>query len=155
MSAAAFFAVRASAKPLLHTDGEIFRHAEEGPDFAGGPDQPGWNDCYCDGKSTPTWATDADHVAKCWARVNYFIESQARTFAKVHVPEIERQWPARLVGSYLNEGDFHEQDWQAAYWGSHYPGLLRVKERVDPDGLFVCHHCVGSERWDEQGNCPR
>ena len=51
---------------------------------------------------------------------------------------------AATVGSYLNEGDFHEKDWQQAYWGPNYPGLLRVKERVDPDGLFVCHHCVGS-----------
>ena len=31
--------------------------------------------------------------------------------------------------------------------GPNYAKLLAVKEKDDPDGLFVVHHGVGSERW--------
>ena len=40
-------------------------------------------------------------------------------------------------------------------WGAAtYASLLDVKHKYDPAGLFVCHHCVGSEEWDPSGNCP-
>ena len=35
------------------------------------------------------------------------------------------------------------------------PRLLSIKKQVDPQGLFVCHHCVGSEEWSEDGMCRR
>jgi FAD/FMN-containing dehydrogenase len=49
------------------------------------------------------------------------------------------------AGSYVNETDYFEPDWQHAFWGDNYPRLLSIKRKYDPDGLFVCHHCVGSE----------
>ena len=32
---------------------------------------------------------------------------------------------------------------------------LAIKDKYDPDGLFICHHCVGSERWTKESklNC--
>ena len=48
-------------------------------------------------------------------------------------------------GSYVNETDYFEPDWQRSFWGTNYPRLLEIKRRYDPDGLFRCHHCVGSE----------
>ena len=50
-------------------------------------------------------------------------------------------------GTYPNEADYLEPDWQRSFWGVHYPRLLRVKESYDPLGLFHCHHAVGSEGW--------
>ena len=38
--------------------------------------------------------------------------------------------------------------------GRAYGALREIKRRYDPAGLFVCHHCVGSEDWDASGNCP-
>ncbi len=55
------------------------------------------------------------------------------------------------VGSYVSESNFFEADWARAYWGPNYPRLLAVKDRYDPDGLFVLHHGVGSERWSADG----
>jgi len=57
------------------------------------------------------------------------------------------------AGSYANEGSFFEPNWQESQWGANYPRLLEIKQKVDPAGLFVCHHCVGSEGWSVDGFC--
>jgi FAD/FMN-containing dehydrogenase len=54
-------------------------------------------------------------------------------------------------GSYLSESDYFLLDWQRAYWGEHWPHLAQIKQRYDPNGLFVVHHGVGSERWSRDG----
>jgi len=48
-------------------------------------------------------------------------------------------------GSYSNETDYFEKDWQKSFWGEHYPRLLQIKQKYDPDNLFWCHHSVGSQ----------
>jgi FAD/FMN-containing dehydrogenase len=48
-------------------------------------------------------------------------------------------------GSYVNETDFFEPDWQRSFWGDNYPRLLGIKRRYDPTNLFRVHHGVGSE----------
>jgi hypothetical protein len=58
---------------------------------------------------------------------------------------------APAAGSYVSESDFFEPDWARAFRGPNYARLLRVKERYDPDGLFIVHHGVGSERWSPDG----
>ncbi|HYV67426.1 MAG TPA: FAD-binding protein [Myxococcales bacterium] len=57
------------------------------------------------------------------------------------------------TGSYVNETDFFEPDWQRSFWGENYPRLLQIKQKYDPEGLFFCHHCVGSEQWTKDGLC--
>ena len=54
-------------------------------------------------------------------------------------------------GSYANEADYFEKDWQRQFWGVHYPKLLEIKRKYDPIGLFHCHHGVGSEGWSPDG----
>ncbi len=54
-------------------------------------------------------------------------------------------------GSYVAECDFFQPAWQDACWGRNYPGLLQVKRRYDPDGLFCVHHGTGSEDWSADG----
>lgn len=61
---------------------------------------------------------------------------------------------APTAGTYANEADYHMPDWQQTFWGENYARLLTIKKQVDPDGLFYCHHCVGSEMWTKNGMCP-
>ncbi len=58
------------------------------------------------------------------------------------------------AGSYVNESDYFQADWQRAFWGAHYSKLLKIKRRYDPRGLFFVHHGVGSEDWSADGFTP-
>lgn len=51
------------------------------------------------------------------------------------------------AGSYMNEGDPGEPNWQQAFFGSNYPRLLQIKQARDPWGLFWAPTTVGSEGW--------
>jgi FAD binding domain/Berberine and berberine like len=48
-------------------------------------------------------------------------------------------------GSYVNETDYFEPDWQRSFWGTNYPRLLEIKQLYDPANMFRVHHGVGSE----------
>ena len=57
------------------------------------------------------------------------------------------------AGSYVNETDYFEEEWQQEFWGKNYERLSQIKRTYDPEDLFFCHHCVGSERWAKDGVC--
>jgi FAD/FMN-containing dehydrogenase len=49
------------------------------------------------------------------------------------------------AGSYVNETDYHQPDWQRSFWGDNYARLLEIKHAYDPGNRFRVHHGVGSE----------
>lgn len=53
-------------------------------------------------------------------------------------------------GSYINEGDPNQPDFQDAFYGAHYTVLEGIKDKYDPDGVFYGRTVVGSERWASQ-----
>jgi len=48
-------------------------------------------------------------------------------------------------GAYLNYIDPLLLDWKKSYYRHEYEGLLKVRERWDPKGLFHFQQCIGSE----------
>ncbi len=57
-------------------------------------------------------------------------------------------------GAYIHETDYDDADWARSQWGDDtYAKLSSVKIKYDQKGLFTCHHCVGSEKWNNDGNC--
>jgi len=56
------------------------------------------------------------------------------------------QWWYELgSGAYFGESALVMEDWKQRYWGDNYDDLLAVKRQYDPDNLFWCHNCVGSD----------
>lgn len=49
------------------------------------------------------------------------------------------------TATYYNENSLIEEDWRESSWGANYPRLLEIKKKVDPNGVFSCRRCVGSE----------
>jgi len=74
-------------------------------------------------------------------------EDEARTLAWTD------QFLGEGAGSNLNIAGFSGPGWQRRFWGSNYPFLLQAKDKYDPQGLFFCSNCVGSDRWTSDGNC--
>ncbi|THU81964.1 FAD-binding domain-containing protein [Dendrothele bispora CBS 962.96] len=52
-------------------------------------------------------------------------------------------------GTYLNEANSDEPDWQHAFYGENYDRLLQIKDRYDPDEMLYGSTAVGGDRWVE------
>jgi hypothetical protein len=48
-------------------------------------------------------------------------------------------------GTYVDEANSYELHWKEVFWGSNYKKLLKVKQRIDPQKLFVCNRCLGTD----------
>ena len=62
------------------------------------------------------------------------------------MPQIEAVTPGS--GSYMNEADFRQPNWQQSFYGPNYGRLLEVKRKWDPSSLFYVLKGVGSEAWN-------
>ncbi|KAF8201271.1 FAD-binding domain-containing protein [Mycena galopus ATCC 62051] len=104
----------------------------------------------------PAWRTAKTHflVAGTWDDSASLEEiSQDRHFfQKVQRPILE-QIAGPNAGSYSNEADLLEPDFQTTFFGPNYAKLSVIKRKYDPDDLFIVGAGVGSERWDEWGLC--
>ena len=47
--------------------------------------------------------------------------------------------------SYFSESAYNLQSWKMRYWGANYDKLLKIKQKYDPNGVFWCRNCVGSD----------
>lgn len=56
-------------------------------------------------------------------------------------------------GSYSNEADVREPNFQQTFFGPNYPRLRSIKKLYDPNSLFIVGAGVGSEEWDSDGIC--
>ncbi|KAI6083125.1 FAD-binding domain-containing protein [Hypoxylon rubiginosum] len=56
-------------------------------------------------------------------------------------------------GSYLNEANPFEPNWQESWWADNYPRLLEIKKKYDPEGVLDCWKCVGFQ--DEEFSSDR
>jgi hypothetical protein len=57
-------------------------------------------------------------------------------------------------GTYMNEADINEPDWQESFFGENYAKLLQIKNKYDPTELLINHHTVGSDGWYITGQIP-
>lgn len=55
-------------------------------------------------------------------------------------------------GTYMNEADVYEVNWQQSFYGDKYPRLLSIKRKYDPTSLFYGTTTVGSEAWQPQAD---
>jgi hypothetical protein len=61
------------------------------------------------------------------------------------MPILEAATPGS--GSYVNEADFQQPNFQEAFWGDNYERLLAIKVKYDPENLFYTRIAPGSEAW--------
>ncbi|KAL4251133.1 oxygen-dependent FAD-linked oxidoreductase family protein [Abortiporus biennis] len=92
---------------------------------------------------TEAWRKTVWHVlnSKLW---NYdtTLEEKKAIYSQVS-KSVDKLRAITPPAAYGNEADVYEPDHEVAFWGSHYPDLLRIKKKYDPDHLLDCWHCVG------------
>lgn len=61
--------------------------------------------------------------------------------------EAIQTWRDIIPGTYLNEVDINESEWQQSFMGINHEKLYESKQKYDPWGLFYAIGAVGSEDW--------
>jgi hypothetical protein len=120
--------------------------------------------------STPVVPVSNNAVLPAWRKTAIQLILSASWDWTVPRTEMERregvianQLTPRLLnitpgsGSYLNEANMKQVNWQDAFFGPNYPRLLDVKKKYDPKSLLYAPQAVGSEAWkeDAQGRLCR
>lgn len=54
---------------------------------------------------------------------------------------------APSTGVYMNEADWRDPWYLQDFYGEQQPSLVATKMEYDPEGLFYCPTCVGSDAW--------
>lgn len=97
----------------------------------------------------PAWRKAYVHniVARGWAP-----GSDAATIAAVHkditftkVQALKTLAPD--TGAYMNEADVEDPDFLSDFYGQHLSELQGIKRQYDPNRVFYCPTCVGSDDW--------
>ena len=55
----------------------------------------------------------------------------------------------------LMQASLYEKDFKKTFFGSHHNKLKAIKDKYDPQGLFIVASGVGSDKWDGSLNCRR
>lgn len=89
-------------------------------------------------------------VARYWTRETSEreIERIQHDLEFIKVAALRRLAPG--TGTYMNEANRLDQEWREDFYGGNYRRLGRIKREVDPEGVFYCHTCVGSDEWAER-----
>lgn len=144
---ALFNATMSAIRFAVETGGYTFHGLSYGPtlEVAGYPGRTS--------AVNPAWRKAVMHGALMTVQPTNFTPQQARdeeATMEVYTKRIRDVTPGS--GSYMNEGDPGEPDWQGSFYGRDgtYEKLLKVKRERDPWGLFWARTTVGSEAWEVQ-----
>ncbi|KAJ5634155.1 hypothetical protein N7528_001997 [Penicillium herquei] len=110
-----------------------------------------------DSAVNPAWRKTVTHLlfSKGWDATATLEEQQAiiKNMTEVQIPILRSVEGEDKMGAYLNEANGYEPGFQTSFWGDHYPRLYSIKQKWDPNGLFISRKGVGSEDWDDAGIC--
>ncbi|KAE8160751.1 hypothetical protein BDV40DRAFT_313563 [Aspergillus tamarii] len=84
-------------------------------------------------------------VSVDWADTATDSEKQEKRHQTIYLSKRLTEITGSEGGTYVNEANPYEPDWQNVFWGKKYARLLAIKQRVDPTQLFVCNRCVGTD----------
>lgn len=106
---------------------------------AGVPDNavmPAWRNTITQLQLITNWDSTAP-----WADMQAAQQRMTNEF----VPKVEAVTPGS--GSYMNEADFQQKNWQTTFFGANYNKLRAIKAKYDPESIFYILKGVGSEAW--------
>ncbi|KAJ5793150.1 uncharacterized protein N7503_009128 [Penicillium pulvis] len=110
-----------------------------------------------DSAVNPAWRKTVTHLlfGRSWSATATPAEQTAiiKNMTEVQIPILRSVEGADHMGAYLNEANAYEPGFQKSFWGDNYSRLYSIKQKWDPNGLFIARKGVGSEDWDDAGLC--
>ncbi|KAI0408720.1 putative 6-hydroxy-D-nicotine oxidase [Xylaria palmicola] len=102
-----------------------------------------------DNAVNPAWRENLFFVivGSAWTDTSTAAEIEAANKAITYETGAKLRSISEGAGSYLNEADLAEPDFQQSFWGTNYDRLLAIKQKVDPWDTFWAPTAVGSENW--------
>ncbi|KAG6828629.1 hypothetical protein H0H92_007221 [Tricholoma furcatifolium] len=104
----------------------------------------------------PKWRTAKTHliISNQWLDSTPVsdVRTIENTFRDMQLPILQQIAPPG-AGSYTNEADAREVEFETTFYGPNYAKLTAIKAKYDPTDLFIVAAGVGSERWDAYGLC--
>ncbi|CAI6340196.1 unnamed protein product [Periconia digitata] len=105
------------------------------------------------GGPTRDAAPDATSVNPIWreafafvnAPINGPVERVTEEQTNLQIDNTRNMTKAFGTAAYYSEANEFEVEWQESFFGSNYARLLKIKNEVDPQRVFNCRLCVGSE----------
>ncbi|KAJ7306794.1 FAD-binding domain-containing protein [Mycena albidolilacea] len=93
---------------------------------------------------SPAWRNSLWHVnvANAW-NFNTTVAGVALKYSSLTSAVNPLRDLTRGSGAYQNEADVYEPNHEASFWGKHYPRLLAIKQKYDPEHILDCWQCVG------------
>lgn len=76
------------------------------------------------------------------------VEEIKQTLTNKWVPKLVALTGEQDSGTYSNEADVREPNFQQTFFGVNYARLKEIKRKYDPEELFIVPAGVGSENWE-------
>ncbi|KAH8726473.1 FAD binding domain-containing protein [Phaeosphaeriaceae sp. PMI808] len=124
----------ASAGVLLAGSSGTYRKPSGAPDNAV---QPAWRNAITQLQLITNWDSTAPFSN---------MEAAQKRMTEEFMPKISAITPGS--GSYMNEADFRQPNWQQAFFGPNFQRLDDIKRKYDPRSVFYILKGVGSDRWN-------
>jgi hypothetical protein len=83
------------------------------------------------------------------------VQALRKNFTATARPALAGLAGGESSGSYSNEGDLLEPNFQVTFFGPNYARLEKIKAVYDPKDLFIVPVGVRSEFWDAEGMCTK
>lgn len=102
----------------------------------------------------PSWRTMIMHhiVSRSWDQNASRASIASIEKDIVSVKEADLKQLAPSTGSYMNEANRLDPDANVDFYGKHFDRLMSIKSVYDPEDVFYCPTCIGSDRWREDGD---
>lgn len=123
---------------LLVSGGQVFKDKKDKTSGL----LPAW-------RSSPFVIVSGSGVSKTPTLEQRKAANDAATFRGEALKEL-----APHTGGYMNEGDRNDPEWKKTFYGCEYKRHLATKKKYDPEALFYCPTCVGSEAFIERPDGP-
>lgn len=104
------------------------------------------------GALTPAWRKAYLHVIATGANINSSDSTpqgaldSAAAWTEDNKEAVWREW-APESGSYINEANHFNRNFERDFYGENYGRLLEVKEKYDPTSILFVQSGVGSHGW--------